>query len=107
MGALKWTVIAGGAALTLLAVLLLGPTFGLVLAAVYAALVLWILNEPLVTAMVGWTERARYAIGAVLVVLGVWHFLNSGNGLQVAAALAGVFLIAAFLLVERPWENTI
>ena len=105
--ALKWTIIAGGAAVTMLFVMLVSPIMGLVLAAVYVALALWVLNEPLVRSTVSWVEKARYAIGAVLVILGVIHFLRSGDWLQMTAALIGVAFITAWVMVERPWQNTI
>lgn len=47
----------------------------------------------------------RQVVGAVFVVLAVWTFLQSGDPLLIAFAIAGLAFVTAYILVEKPHKE--
>lgn len=79
----------------------------LMLAAVIGTFVLWSVNEPAVSATVGFFEKIRWVAGLIFLALAGYHLVRSENVLYVVIAVGVVAFLTGYLLVEQPWEDTI
>lgn len=79
----------------------------LILAAVLGTFILWTINESFVRGTVSFVEKVRYVVGILFLALIAYHFLRSGNPLYIALAVLGFAFLTGYMLVERPWQNTI
>jgi len=79
----------------------------LALTAILGTFVLYKLNEPAVTATVTFLDRVRWAVGLIFLGLAGYHLLQSGNPVYIFAALLVLAFLTGYMLVERPWKETI